>query len=131
MDARKRPKSSIGSWCQEDPTSVRALNNLGVLLDEMGEPEGAVAQLRAAQKIEPRNQEVLGNLGAALGAMGRYAEAEEELRSAFRLDPSNLQIRANLGILLFRRGLYEQAVDGVGGRLCRQARGRTAPLLQG
>jgi len=95
---------------EENPTSVRALNNLGILLDEMGDPEEAVAQLRAAQRIEPKNQEILGNLGAALGALGRYAEAEEELRTAFRMDPTNLEIRANLGILLFRRGLYEQAV---------------------
>jgi len=95
---------------EEDPTSVRALNNLGILLDEMGDPEEAVAQLRAAQRIEPQNQEIRGNLGAALGALGRYAEAEEELRTAFRMDPTNLEIRANLGILLFRRGLYEQAV---------------------
>jgi Flp pilus assembly protein TadD len=94
---------------EEDPTNVRALNNLGILLDEMGDPEGAVAQLRAAKRIDPHNQEVLGNLSAALGAMGRYADAEEELRLAVRLDPSNLEIRANLGLLLFRRGLYEQA----------------------
>ena len=52
---------------QEDPTSVRALNNLGVLQDEMGDAEGAVATLRAAKEIEPTNQEILGNLGAALG----------------------------------------------------------------
>lgn len=95
---------------QEDPTNVRALNNLGVLQDEMGDAEGAVATLRAAKKIQPANQEILGNLGAALGTLGRYKDAEKELRNAFRLDPSNLQVRANLGILLYRRGLYEQAV---------------------
>jgi Flp pilus assembly protein TadD len=94
---------------EEDPTSVRALNNLGVLLDEMGDPEGAVTQLRAARRIDPRNQEILGNLGAALGALGRYSEAEEALGVAFRLDPTSLEIRTNLGILLFRRGLYERA----------------------
>ena len=95
---------------QEDPVNVRALNNLGVLQDEMGDAEGAVATLRAAKKIQPTNQEILGNLGAALGTLGRYKDAEKELRNAFRLDPSNLQVRANLGILLYRRGLYEQAV---------------------
>ena len=96
---------------EEDPTNIRALNNLGVLLDEMGDPEGAVAQLRMARRVDPQNLEVLGNLGAALGALGRYGEAEKELRLAFRTDPTNLEIRANLGILLFRRGLYDQAVD--------------------
>jgi len=108
---------------EEQPDNVRALNNLGVLLDEMGDAEGAVARLRAAKGIEPRNQEVLGNLGAALGALGRYGEAEEELRLAYRIDPSNLQVRANLGILLFRRGLYEAAVHEL-------ASVRDAPLLE-
>ena len=63
---------------EDDPTNVRALNNLGVLLDEMGDSEGAVSQLRAAKKIDPHNQEILGNLGAALGAMGKDGEAEAE-----------------------------------------------------
>lgn len=95
---------------QEDPHNVRALNNLGVLQDEMGDAEGAVATLQVAKRFHPTNHEVLGNLGAALGALGRYREAERELRGAFRLDPSDLQVRTNLGILLYRRGQYEQAV---------------------
>lgn len=95
---------------KESPDNVRALNNLGVLLDEMGRHEEAVSYLRVAKEVEPQNSEVLGNLGAALGALGRYSDAENELRLAYRLDSSNLQIRGNLGILLFRRGLYEQAV---------------------
>jgi|GEM_PF-405619 len=94
---------------QENPDSVRARNNLGIILDEKGDHKGAVAELQVAQQLEPRNAEVQGNLGAALGAMGRYPEAEDALRAAHRLDPSNLEIRANLGILFFRKGLYEQA----------------------
>ena len=93
----------------EDPTSVRALNNLGVLLDELGEHDEAVIHLQAAQQVDPGNLEVLGNLGAALGATGRYLEAEEHLRTAIRMDPTNSGIRANLGVLFFRRGLYERA----------------------
>lgn len=94
---------------QENPDSVRARNNLGILLDENGDHQGAVAELSIARQLNPRNGEVLGNLGAALGAMGRYVEAEEALRAAHRLDPSNHEIRANLGILYFRKGLYQQA----------------------
>ncbi len=94
---------------RENPESVRARNNLGILLDEKGDHEGAVAELRIARQLEPRNGEVLGNLGVALGALGRYEEAGEALRAAHRLDPSNPEIRANLGILYFRKGLYEQA----------------------
>jgi Flp pilus assembly protein TadD len=93
----------------EDPSSVRARNNLGVLLDEEGQHLEAVKEFRTAQSLDPSNLEVLGNLGAALGALGRYPEAEEVLRGALRADPTSMEVRANLGILFFRRGLYEQA----------------------
>jgi Flp pilus assembly protein TadD len=99
---------------QENPDSVRARNNLGILLDENGDHQGAVAELRIARQLDPRNGEVLGNLGAALGALGRYPEAEEALRTALRMDPSNQEIRANLGILYFRKGLYGQAEAELG-----------------
>lgn len=99
---------------EDEPSSVRALNNLGVLLDEMGDAQGAVTHLAVARNLDPRNQEVLGNFGAALAAAGRYGEAEEVLRQAHRLDPSNPETRANLGVLLFRRGLYDEAEAELG-----------------
>jgi len=95
----------------EDPSSVRAWNNLGILLDEMGEHGEAAACLTRAQELEPQNLEVAGNLGAALGALGKYAQAEEQLRRVLRQEPENVAVRANLGILFFRRGLYETAEE--------------------
>lgn len=94
---------------EEDPTSVRALNNMGILLDELGGHEEAAACLERALKSDPGNLEVAGNLGAVLGTMGKYVEAEEQLRRVLHHDPENLAVRANLGILSFRRGLYKQA----------------------
>ena len=93
----------------EEPSSVRALNNLGILLDEMGEHEEANLHLTRASEVDPKNLEVLGNLGTALGALGRYSEADDILRKVLRHDPTNAEVRGNLGILFFRRGLYEQA----------------------
>jgi Flp pilus assembly protein TadD len=94
---------------EEDPVSVRARNNLGILLDEMGNHEEAVELFEGARTLDPENQEILCNLGAALGAMGRFPEAEEVLQQALRLGPADLLVRTNLGILFFRRGLYEEA----------------------
>jgi Flp pilus assembly protein TadD len=95
----------------ENPSSVRALNNLGILLDEMGEHGEAAACLARAQGLDPQNLEVAGNLGAALGALGKYGEAEAQLRRVLRQEPENVGVRANLGILFFRRGLYQQAEE--------------------
>lgn len=116
---------------RENPDSVRARNNLGILLDERGDHEGAVAELRVARQVDPRNGEVLGNLGAALGALGRYVDAEEALRAAHRMDPSNREIRANLGILYFRKGLYGEAETELAGVLAVEPDHATALYYRG
>lgn len=95
----------------EEPSSVRALNNLGILLDEMGEHAEAATCLERAQALDPQNLEVAGNLGAALGALGKYQAAEEQLRKVLRREPENVEVRANLGILFYRRGLYQTAEE--------------------
>ncbi len=92
-----------------DPAHIRARNNLGVLLDQMGGHDVALEHFQAAVEIDPENAEVLTNFGASLAAQGRYDEAESQLRKAARLDPEGIDVRANLGILYFRRGLYAQS----------------------
>jgi Tfp pilus assembly protein PilF len=92
-----------------DPSHVRARNNLGVLVDQMGDHEVAMEHLRAALELEPENGEVLANLGAVLAAQGKYEQAEAQMRRAARIDPASLDVRANLGLLYFRRGLNAQA----------------------
>ena len=92
-----------------DPAHIRARNNLGVLLDQMGSHDVALEHFQAAVEIDPENAEVLTNFGASLAAQGRYDEAESQLRKAARLDPAGIDVRANLGILYFRRGLYAQS----------------------
>ncbi len=93
----------------QNPAHVRARNNLGVLLDQIGDHEVALQHFNAAIELQPENSEILTNLGAALASQGRYDEAEAQLRRAARLDPGGVDVRANLGILYFRRGLYSQA----------------------
>lgn len=92
-----------------DPGHVRARNNLGVLLDQMGSHKAALEHFQAAVDMEPENPELLTNFGAALAAQGHYEEAEAQLRKAVRMDPGGVDVRANLGILYFRRGLYAQS----------------------
>jgi Tfp pilus assembly protein PilF len=92
-----------------DPSHVRARNNLGVLMDQMGDHDVAMEHLLVALELEPENGEVLANLGAVVAAQGKYEQAEEHLRRAASLDPVSLDVRANLGLLYFRRGLNAQA----------------------
>lgn len=90
----------------ENPGSLKARNNLGVLHDELGQHELALEQFEAAEKLGPDNVEVLVNLGSTLGVVARYEEAEAALRKAVRLEPESVSVRAALGILHFRRGVY-------------------------
>lgn len=94
---------------REDPTYVKARNNLGVLLDEMGNHAAALDHFQVARQSEPENIDVIINLGAALGSLGRFEDAERELRRGQRIAPDDVSIRSNLGILFVRRGLYEES----------------------
>lgn len=93
----------------ERPENLKAHNNLGVLLDELGERTRALEHFEAALAVEPQNVEVLTNYGSTLTGLARYDEAEDALRLAQRLAPDDLRTRLVLGILAFRRGLYELA----------------------
>ncbi len=93
----------------ENPTHIKARNNLGVLYDEIGAHEMALEHFTAARELDPENVEILTNLGASLGALGRFDDAEREFRKALRINPENVDLRANMGILYFRRGLYSHA----------------------
>ena len=98
----------------QNPTNLKARNNLGVLYDELGNLDLALEQFEAAALIEPDNVELLNNYGSVLGAMGRYDEAGELLRRAQGLDPEGVAVRANIGILNYRRGVYASAEADLG-----------------
>jgi tetratricopeptide (TPR) repeat protein len=100
-----------GEVVADNPQSLKARNNLGVLYDELGQHERALEQFEAARAIDGDNVEVLSNIGSALLGLGRFPDAERELRRAMKLDPQNVEVRAHLGVLHFRRGLYAQAEE--------------------
>lgn len=95
----------------ENPHNLRAHNNLGILLDELGQHDKAVEHLEAALEVEPDNVEVLTNLASALTELARFAGADASIRKALRLSPDDPSARLAQGILSFRRGLYVEAEE--------------------
>jgi len=93
----------------ENPHNLRAHNNLGILLDELGQHDTAVEHLESALEVEPDNVEVLTNLASALTQLARFTGADASIRKALRLSPDDLAARLAQGILSFRRGLYLEA----------------------
>jgi tetratricopeptide (TPR) repeat protein len=92
------------------PDHVKARNNLGLLLDHMGDHEKALQQLQLCLEAEPDNPSVLVNRGGVLGALGRFPEAEQDLRRALEHDTNNAEAHFNLGLLMSRRGLWSAAL---------------------
>src|SRR5262249_14136241 len=52
------------------PGSAAAHNGLGAALRDTADPDGAIAELRAAVRIDPKNHTYLHNLGIVLGNRG-------------------------------------------------------------
>ena len=73
-----------------EPNSSTALNNLGVVLNELGKYDDAVAILTRAVKIDPKNVIARYTLAQALTKSGKYAEAIVEAKQAVELGNSDL-----------------------------------------
>ena len=91
---------------EQRPDDYVILNNLGVSHLMAGDPAEAVAPLRKAARLEPRDQALRNNLGLALGLTGRYAEALD----AFRVVNDEAEAQNNLGYVLYLNGEYERAL---------------------
>jgi tetratricopeptide (TPR) repeat protein len=73
---------------------------LGLLLREQGDLEGAEANLRMAAQEQPGNADVLNDLGVTLGMRGQIDEAVQALSRAARLRPESQEVRQNLEFAL-------------------------------
>ncbi len=81
------------------PESATIWLNSGVYLGDQGDLGGAVACLRRAVELAPRNPAAHRNLAVALLAVGAGDEARRELRRVIELDPSDAAARQQLETL--------------------------------
>lgn len=94
---------------RDDPTQPDALHLLGVVADQEGQHEEAVALIRRAIVRAPRAASFHDNLGNALLASGAEDEAEAAYRQAIALEPEYMEAQYNLANLLRRRGAADEA----------------------
>jgi len=88
----------------ERPDHVDALQGLGAVRLQQGDPAGATKCLRHAVALQPDRALVHANLGAVFLAAGLSAEAEKALRDALALEPCCLPALSTLARLLEARG---------------------------
>jgi protein O-mannosyl-transferase len=70
------------SAVQTDPSSAQARFNLGVVLEDAGDREGARAQWRKALELSPGDPDALTQLGTDAATRGDFASAEASYRRA-------------------------------------------------
>lgn len=80
-----------------NPSNAEAHNNLGILLVEGGDLEGAKKKFGEAILLNPDFNLAYINLGNAFFAQGKFPEAEKEFRKAIRLSPDFALAHINLG----------------------------------
>jgi tetratricopeptide (TPR) repeat protein len=100
---------AYGDLLAIDPSHLRARNNLGVLYDQLGNYEAALAEYLAAEELDPDDVRLQCNIAAVQASLGRYRDAEERLGQALHADPQNADARENLGLVYFKKGLYAEA----------------------
>ena len=71
---------------QLDPAQPLAHLDLGILLSDAGDNEGALRELTLAEKLNPSDVNVHWRLGRLYRTMGRTDEAKVELEKASRLN---------------------------------------------
>jgi tetratricopeptide (TPR) repeat protein len=95
------PASEVAAEFREairlQPDHAEAHNNLGLVLLQSGDDEGALAALRDAVRIAPDYAEARANLGAALTPTNATA-AIRELEAAVGLAPASVKAQFNLAV---------------------------------
>jgi tetratricopeptide (TPR) repeat protein len=92
------------------PQSPLARTNLGSVLHDKGDGDGAIAEHKKAIDLDPRHATPHYNLGVALHDKGQRDEAIGEYRKAIELDPRNAKAHNNLGVALKDKGQRDEAI---------------------
>lgn len=96
---------------ERNPECWLCHNNLATatLHGSDAEFQAALAHLRDALRLNPRDPEAHNNMGGALQRMGRYEDALREHEEALRLNPALVEARYNVGVCQQALGHIEQA----------------------
>jgi serine/threonine protein kinase len=90
-------------WSKSYPRENTPPLNLGVIYQQLGQYDKAVAKTQEAPRLKP-TVTAYGNLAFEYIALDRLDDAEKVLREAQAKGFDGLDIRANLYLLAFRRG---------------------------
>jgi tetratricopeptide (TPR) repeat protein len=85
-------------------TASTAHYYLGRILNEEGDPQGAIQELRLSLKSNPDYSDALAELGRSLLAKKEYRQAQGQLDHAIAVSPDHYQANLNLLLLYTKTG---------------------------
>ena len=91
------------------PDRPEVLHHAGVLAQERGESDRAVALIERSLELNPSQADCYSNLGIIFQARGQLAEAAYQ--RAIALKPSHANAYSNLGVLFKAQGKLDDAVS--------------------
>lgn len=106
----KQAESVYGKILQQHPGQPDALNLLGTMANQVGQPEVAIDLIRQAVAQLPHEADFHGNLAAAYQAAGRVPDAVRQYREAIRLNPAAVNQYLFLSDALQELGELEEAL---------------------
>jgi Flp pilus assembly protein TadD len=92
-----------------NPRNPESLYHLGVVYQNLGRTDAAMAQYTLATEVDPAYSRAYNNLGVLLLGAGRLQEAEQAIAKAVETDPQNREALENYGGALVAVGKYAEA----------------------
>lgn len=96
--------------CARVPQDAEAWYFCGAVHERLGQKSEAIAAMRQALIVRPRQVEWLNHLGTLLELSNDLPDAEECYRQVLESNPDHPQGCYNLGNVLNKRGLHEEAL---------------------
>jgi len=104
--------AAISSYKQAlriNPNYVEVYNNMGIVLNDKGNPEDAIGSYKKALQIQPNFAEVHNGMGIALKNAGEPKAAIDSYQVALRIKPDYAEAHNNLGAILVDLGRLPEA----------------------
>ena len=95
---------------EKNPQSWMAHNNLGLVLQQKGQQDQAIAHFQRALELDPNKFEIQNNLGYSLSMSSRLPDAIPFLEKALEINPNYAATHYNLGNALLRSGRVAEAI---------------------
>ncbi len=97
-------EAALRDAVERDRHNVKARNELGALLTEMGRQQEAVEILKDARALAPSNEDVLYNLAAAYYLLGRYDDSAASLETLAGMSPRSESVLWSLAKAYYKGG---------------------------